>query len=103
MVLVCTRSLHPVAAHHNGNRYRDDPQRRQCHPPIEGEQAQGNEHRRDEGTEQTWDEVGAVLFQHLAVRHDGAGQIGKIALAKKDRGSLRSRSAMVRRRVTASL
>ena len=82
------RSLHPVAAHHDGNGYRDDPQGCQCHPPIKGEQAQGNEHCGDEGAEQTGDEVGAVLFQHLAVRHDGACQVGKIPLAKEGQGQL---------------
>ena len=43
--------LHPVAAHHDGSGYRNDPQSRQCHPPLKGEQAQGNEHGIDEGTE----------------------------------------------------
>ena len=80
--------LHPVAAHHDGSGYRDDPQGCQRHPSVKGEQAQGNEHGRDEGTEQTGDEVGAVLFQHLAVRHDGAGQVGKIPLAKEGQGQL---------------
>ena len=80
--------LHPVAAHHDGSGYRDDPQGCQRHPSVKGEQAQGNEHRRDEGAEQTGDEVGAVLFQHLAVCHDGAGQVGKVALAEKGQGQL---------------
>ena len=43
--------LHPVAAHHDGNGYRDDPQCCQSHPSVKGEQAQSNEHRGDEGTE----------------------------------------------------
>ncbi len=55
------------------------------------------------GAEQTGDEVGAVLFQHLAVGHDGAGQVGKVTLAEEGQGSLRSRSARVRRRVPLSL
>ncbi len=80
--------LYPIAAHHDGSGYRNDPQSRQCHPPLKGEQAQGNEHGRDEGTEQTGDEVGAVLFQYLAVCHDGAGQVGKIPLAKEGQGQL---------------
>ena len=54
--------LHPIAAHHDGNGYRDDPQSRQCHPPLKGKQAQGNEHGGDEGTEQAGDEVGAGPF-----------------------------------------
>ena len=58
------------------------------HPSVKGEQAQSNEHGRDEGTEQTGDEVGAILFQHLAIRHDGAGQVGKVALAEKGQGQL---------------
>lgn len=53
--------LYPIAAHHDGSGYRNDPQSRQCHPPLKGEQAQSNEHGRDEGTEQTGDEVGAIL------------------------------------------
>jgi len=80
--------LYPIAAHHDGSGYRNDPQSRQCHPPLKGEQAQGNEHGRDEGTEQTGDVVGAVLFQYLAVRHDGAGQVGKVSLAEKGQGQL---------------
>ena len=48
----------------------------------------GNEHRGNEGAEQTGDEVGAVLFQYLAVRHDGAGQVGKVSLAEKGQRQL---------------
>ena len=80
--------LYPIAAHHDGSGYRNDPQRRQCHPPLKGKQAQGNEHGGDEGAEQTGDEVGAVLFQYLAVRHDGAGQVGKVSLAEKGQRQL---------------
>ena len=32
--------------------------------------------------------MGAVLFQHLAVCHDGAGQVGKVPLAEKGQGQL---------------
>ena len=39
--------------------------------------------RGNDGAEQAGNEVGAVLFQYLAVRHDGAGQVGKIPLAKE--------------------
>ena len=80
--------LYPIAAHHDGSGYRNDPQSRQCHPPLKGEQAQGNEHRGNEGAEQTGDEVGAVLFQYLAVRHDGACQVGKVSLAEKGQRQL---------------
>ena len=38
--------LYPIAAYHDGG-YQNDPQSRQCHPPLKGEQAQ-NEHGRDE-------------------------------------------------------
>jgi len=41
-----------------------------------------------EGAEQTGDEVGAVLFQYLAVCHDGAGQVGKVSLAEKGQRQL---------------
>ena len=39
-------------------------------------------------SEQTGDEVGAVLFQYLAVRHDGACQVGKVSLAEKGQRQL---------------
>ena len=75
--------LHAIAAEHDGRRYRDDPQRRQRHAPVEEEQAQRDEHRGDERAEQAGNEVRAGLLQHLTVCHDGAGQVGQVALAEE--------------------
>ena len=75
--------LYPIAAHHDGSGYRNDPQCRQCHPPVERKQAQRNDHGGDQGTEQAGNKVRAGLFQNLTVRHDGTGQIGQISFAKE--------------------
>ena len=75
--------LHPIAAKHDGDGHRDDPQSCQCHPPVERKQAQRNDHGGDQGTEQAGNKVRAGLFQNLTVRHDGTGQIGQISFAKE--------------------
>ena len=80
--------LHPIAGQQNGDGHGDHPQRRQRHAPVEGEEAEGDEHGGDKGAEQAGDEVGAGLLQHLAVGHDGAGEVGQIPLAEEGQRQL---------------
>ena len=51
--------------------------------PVKGEHAERNEDRRDERSEKAGDIMRAGLFKHLAVGHDGAGQVGEVALAEE--------------------
>ena len=80
--------LHLAAAQQYGNGHRNHPQGSQRHSPVKQEQPQGNEHRGNKRTEQTGDEMRAGFFQHLAVGHNGAGQVGQIPLAKEGQGEL---------------